>query len=294
VESQSIIDEADAGATQLRAHLHGMWSAVAPAWDTHTDYVDRRSSELTERMLDLAAPRPGDRVLELACGSGGLGLAAAQRVAPGGEVVLSDVAPEMTAIAAQRAAALGIGDVRTCVLDLERIEQPGASFDVVLCREGLMFATDPARAAREIARVARPGGRVAIAVWGPRARNPWMALVFDAVGAQLGRPVPPPGIPGPFALDDADALRDLLDGAGLCDVHVDEVAVPLRAASFEDWWSRTSALAGPLAKLLATLPAEAEQAIRARLRTAIAPYESDAGLEFPGVTLLAGATAAGG
>jgi SAM-dependent methyltransferase len=157
-----------------------------------------------------------------------------------------------------------------------------------------MFATDPARAAREIARVTRPGGRVAIAVWGPRERNPWLGLVLDAIGAHLGRPVPPPGIPGPFSLDDAGRLQDLLCDAGLADVVVSELAVPLRAVSFEAWWTRTAALAGPLAKVLAALPAEATQAIGARLREAVAPYETAAGLEFPGVTLIARATAAGG
>src|ERR671936_1371604 len=59
-----------------------------------------------------------------------------------------------------------------------------------------MFALDPARAVAEIRRILRPGGRLALAVWGPRARNPWLGVVFDAVSAQLGAPVPPPGIPG--------------------------------------------------------------------------------------------------
>ncbi len=73
-----------------------------------------------------------------------------------------------------------------------------------------MFVPDPARAAGEIRRVLRPGGRVAVAVWGPRERNPWLGLVFDAVSAQTGPPVPPPGIPGPFSLDDAADARRLL------------------------------------------------------------------------------------
>jgi SAM-dependent methyltransferase len=67
---------------------------------------------------------------------------------------------------------------------------------VVLCREGLMFAFDPAQAAAGIRRVLRPRGRVAVAVWGPRARNPWLGVVFDAVGAVLGAPVPRPGFRG--------------------------------------------------------------------------------------------------
>ena len=284
MEATSIVDQRD----ELRAHLHGMWAAVAGAWGDHAEYADVRGAAVTARMLELSMPQPGDRVLELACGPGGVGLAAAERVTPGGEVVLSDVVPEMTEIAAARVRSLGVTNVTTTVLDLERIEQPDAAYDVVLCREGLMFAAEPARAAREVHRVLRPGGRVALAVWGPRERNPWLGVVLDAVGAQLGRPVPPPGIPGPFSLADAGELAALLTEARLSEVAVGELPVPLRAPSFDEWWARTCALAGPLAAILGSLPAEAAQAVRARARKAAKPYETPDGLELPGVTLLAG------
>jgi SAM-dependent methyltransferase len=294
MEAGSIVEQPDGrseqqggGVDDLRTHVHGMWAAVAGSWAEHAEYADARGAAVAEKMLDLTAPQPGERVLELACGPGGLGLAAARRVAPEGEVVLSDVAAEMTSIASRRADALGLSNVSTRELDLERIEQPDGSYDVVLCREGLMFAVDPARAAREIRRVLRPGGRFALAVWGPRGRNPWLGVVFDAVSAQIGRPVPPPGIPGPFSLEDSDRLSGLLSDAELADVVVSELGVPLRAGSFEEWWTRTSALAGPLAKMLASLPEDAAQALRARVREATGPYETPSGLEFPGVTLLA-------
>ena len=275
----------------LRQGLHAMWAAVATGWDEHADFVDRRSRALTDKLLDLADPRPGERVLELACGPGGLGLAAAERVGEGGAVVLSDVASEMIAIAARRAADLGLDNVTTAVLDIEHIDQPDASYDVVLCREGLMFALDPGQAAREIRRVLRPGGRVALAVWGPRERNPWLGTVLDAVTAQTGAPVPPPGIPGPFALEDAAKLSALLEDAGLRGVTVSEVSVPLAVASFDEWWRRTTALAGPLAKMLELLPEDASRELEGRAREAVKPYETPDGLEFPGVTLVAAATA---
>lgn len=136
-----------------------MWQTVAPGWDENADYVDERTADLTERVLELARVTPGDRVLELACGPGGLGLAAAELAR---EVVLSDVAPAMVEIAAGRARERGLGNVETRTLDLDAIDEPDASYDVVLCREGLMFAGDPAQAAREIARVLKPGGRVGV------------------------------------------------------------------------------------------------------------------------------------
>jgi hypothetical protein len=124
-------------------------------------------------------------------------------------------------------------------------------------------------------------------VWGPRAPNPWLGLVLDAASAQIGAPVPPPGIPGPFSLGDADALGGLLAGAGFADVRVTELAVPLRAGSFDEWWARTSALAGPLAAILASMPEEARLALAEHARDLTAAYRTPDGLHFPGVTLLA-------
>jgi SAM-dependent methyltransferase len=272
---------------ELRKNLHGMWASVAGGWAEHADFTDQRAAPATQKLLELSNPQPGERVLELACGPGGLGLAAAERVAPGGEVVLSDVAPEMVSIAGQRAEARGLTNVTTAVLDIEQIDQPDDSYDVVLCREGLMFALDPAQGAREIYRVVRPGGRVALAVWGPRDRNPWLGAVLDSVSAQIGSPLPPPGVPGPFALADSDKLAGLLSHAGLADVTLSEVSVPLRIPSFEEWWARTTALAGPVAKLLEALPEDTVRELDTRARDAAKPYETADGLEFPGVTLIA-------
>jgi len=288
VERPGLQSDPEAGDDHdLRRSLHGMWAAVAGSWGKHAGYVDARGARITAKMLELSAPQPGERVLELAGGPGGVGLAAAPLVAPGGEVVVSDVASEMTTIAAARAAALGLDNVITCELDVEQIDQPDGSYDVVLCREGLMFALDPARAAREIRRVLRSGGRVVLAVWGPREKNPWLGVVLDSVSAQIGAPVPPPGIPGPFSLDDPDRLTGLLSDADLSDVVVSELPMPLHADSFDEWWSRTSSLAGPLAGMLASLPEDAARALHRRVQEAVSAYETPAGLDFPGVTLLA-------
>ncbi len=266
--------------------LRAMWGQVAGAWEEHADYLDARGSDLTDSMLGTLALSAGDRVLELACGTGGAGLAAAERVGPEGEVVLSDVAPEMTQAAARRAAARGATNVRTRVLALETVEEPDGAFDAVLCREGLMFATEPARALREVMRVLRPGGRAVFAVWGPPAENPWMRLVFHAVREQAGVPAPGPGSVGPFALSDSRRLHELVTAAGFTEVRLEEVPVPMQVASTSEWWSRTSALAGPLVRLIAAMTDEDRAAVRARLDAEAGPYLTPEGVTFPGLSLL--------
>ena len=274
MNSSSIVAASDAGA--LRERLHGMWSSVAGGWSAHAEFVEQRGALVTRTML------------ELACGTGATGLAAADVVGAEGEVVLSDIAPEMVAIAAGTAEARGLTQVRTRVLDLEDVDAADESFDVVLCREGLMLVPDPERAAREMQRVLRPGGRSAVAVWGPRGRNPWLGLVFDTVSAELGAPMPPPGVPGPFSLDDASRLEAILAGAGFEEVSVREVPTPYRAGSADEWWARTCDLAGPLAQKLAALPEPKKQQLRERAVEAVRGYATGNGLELPGVTLVAG------
>jgi SAM-dependent methyltransferase len=273
-----------------RAIAHGMWEGVAPQWAAYADDADARGAALADRMLDAVGIRAGSQVLELACGPGGLGIAAAQRAGDQGRVVLSDVVPAMVDTAVTRARALGLTNAPGAVHDLEAVGEPDGTFDAVLCREGLMFALDHRRAVGEIARVLRPGGRVAVAVWGARDDNPWLGVVLDVVGEAVGMQLPPPGVPGPFALGDAEELAALFVAADFTDVRVERVPVPMGAPSFEVWWARTAALAGPVAGLLAGLDPERRTEIDARLRTEIARYEHDGRVELPGVSNLATAT----
>ena len=286
-------------AEQIRNRVHQMWGSVAESWAEHADHVEQRSEVVTRRMIDAVAPAPGEEVLELACGAGGLGLAIADRVIPGGRVVLSDVAPEMVGVAAARAARRHQAsetplEVSAQVIDLEQIDLPDASFDIVVCREGLMFALDPTRAASEIARVLRPGGRVTVAVWGSRSRNPWLGVLADAVQEHTGSPVPPPGIPGPFSLGAEGALENMLIGIGLEQVRVEEVAVPTHDASFEEYWELRTDLAGPLKRLLAALPPQDLVTVRETVHARLSRYHTSDGLRIPGLAYIGSARRPGG
>lgn len=271
---------------ERRNHVHGMWAAVAPSWNEYADEVDERGAAMTERILQLAEIGPGDRVLELACGPGGAGLAAAAEVGDGGHVVVSDIVTEMVAIAEARGKTRGLRNVTAVTLDIEAIDQPDSEFDSVICREGLMFAVEPAQALREVHRVLKPGGRFAFSVWGPREANPWLGVVLDAVAAVTGLVVPPPGMPGPFALSDSSALLALMEGSAFEGVAIEPLVVNLRAPSFDLWWRRTAAVAGPVARLIAGLEDTRRAELERHLRDGTSRYATGAGLDIPGLALI--------
>ena len=268
---------------EVRQIVHAMWTGVAGQWSERAEFLDHRAAAITKALLDGADIATTDRVLALADGPGGIGLAAASLAA---EVVSSDIAPSYADVVTARAKAAGLTNVAAKLLDLEEIAEPDASFNAVVIREGLMFAADPLAALGEIRRVLRTDGRLAAAVWGAKADNPWLAIVMDAVSAQVGHEVPPPGMPGPFALADELRLGELARDAGFHDVHIDHVPVRFHAPSFEEWWAHTSALAGPIAMVVAGLSDDARAELLDRLRDAARPYESSDGLDIPGLSLV--------
>jgi SAM-dependent methyltransferase len=261
------------------------WSAVAAAWDEAAAYVDEHSAAATKALLEGAAVRPGDRVLELAAGPGTLGASWSSLTGPTGSVVLSDVAPAMVEVARRRSRDLSNVDV--AVVDASTIDQPDRSFDVVACRMGLMFAPDPATALREIHRVLRDGGRFAALTWGALEHNPWMTCVGMAAmmnGLVAGGPPVGPG--GIFSLGDPAQLRALVAAAGFTDVAVDELPVVFHADDVETHVARVSSLAGPLAAAFAAATDAQLDAVRRTAAQLAADHITTDGVDLPGRALL--------
>jgi SAM-dependent methyltransferase len=263
-----------------------MWDSVAAGWEDSARFVDGHLASATEALLDAADIGEGDVVLDLACGPGGAGLAAAARARPSGFVVLSDAAPEMVAVAARRAS--GSPHISTAIFDQNHIAIEDGHFDAVISRHGLMFAEDPAAAVREAARVLRPGGTYAAMTWGPRAQNPWLGVILDAVGEQFGVPFPPAHIRGPFSLDDSELLRGVLSDGGLTDIQIEIIETPMHADSLDAWWERVPKLAGPLALALTGMEPDVREEIARRARAAAenTSQPDKDGILFPGSALI--------
>jgi ubiquinone/menaquinone biosynthesis C-methylase UbiE len=268
------------------------WGDSAESWARAADREETgASASISAWMLDAAALQPGERVLEIACGAGRVGLQAASIVQPGGAVLCSDFSEAMVAAVDQRVARSGLSNVRTRVLDAEDLNlDEGEVFDVVLCRFGYMLMADPVRALTESGRVLRRGGRLALAVWGSFEDNPWLSSILEVVMTHLDAPPPEPGTPGPFALGEVARLRQKIEQAGLGDVDVVEIESEQTYDSPEAWWEDILEVSGPLAALLGALPEADLTAIRtASFSRAQEFVAQDGSVAFPAAVL--GATA---
>jgi SAM-dependent methyltransferase len=268
------------------------WGAVAGGWEAHCAEVRAGFMPVTAWMLDAARLQPGARVLELATGTGEVGLMAWELIQPGGELILSDFAPEMLSAAQRQAEARGATGVRFKQIDIASIDVDAGSQDAVLCRWGLMFLVDVEAGMREIRRVLRPGGRLATAAWTTAEENPWSSVI-GAVLTEQGHVEPPePHAPGQFALGRDGMLRELLENAGFVDeVEVAPIDVVLEEPSFDTWFDRSMRMSR-VGEVVRGLPGPQRDAVRDALRERVAPYaQPDGSLELPGRTWVASATA---
>lgn len=264
------------------------WRSVASGWERHRDVVWESTRAVSERLVALVDPQPGEQLLEVAAGPGDTGLLAAERLRPGGRLVSTDAAPEMVEAARRRARELEVDDVEFVVGDAAALPLADGSFDAALCRFGVMLVPDCDAAARELARVLRPGGRAAVAVWAESARNPWVSNVGRAA-LRLGHVDPPdPEAPGPFRLAEPGRLRAVLEGAGLALESEEEVSVTWRAGSLDEWWTVTLGTSRLASQLVARLDETEAARVRDAAEEQLAPFvEPDGALAVPGVARVA-------
>lgn len=211
------------------------WDGDAGAhWVREAARFDAMLRPFGDALVATADPRPGERVLEVGCGTGALAVELARLVAPGGRVTAVDVSGPMLAEAARRAAAAGV-DVDWLQADAQVHPFGAGAFDVVTSRFGIMFFDDPAAAFANLAGALAPGGRLVVTCWRDLAVNEWIAGPAGAALAHvLAPPAADPGRPGPFALADPHRVRSLVSGAGLDGVAVDELDAPMRMGDSVD------------------------------------------------------------
>ena len=225
------------------------WSTNGQSWIAHETLQDQLLYPVTDLLLGLSDIKPGQRVLDIGCGTGAHTLAVAAALGPKGRVTALDVSEPLLNRAIERFAAAD-APVRAVLGDAQMVELP-REFHLATSRFGVMFFADPAAAFANIARAIRPGGRMIFSVWGPVSENPWWRLPLNIGKARLGSPEPtPPNAPGPMGLADVGYLEDQLSDAGLSSFTVTPTTIALGTKGGPAEMAAQSIRIGPAARLI--------------------------------------------
>jgi len=261
------------------------WETAAAGWESERDRMRQVSAPVTDWLVDHLELRPGNTVLELAAGTGDVGIRIAETLAGQGRVILSDRAPAMVEAAGRWATERGASGIELRVLDAESLDLPDAAVDRVVCRFAYMLVPDRDAAFAETRRVLRPGGRVAFAVWAERERNDWATTLWDVLESRAPLPPARPGGPGMVALAERGVVEDTLVRAGLEPLALEEIPVAWRYADFADYWRTAAAMNGSLTRLLPTLSDSERADLAGAVRGAIERFREGAGYRLPGLAL---------
>ncbi len=191
----------------------------AARWVRLAEQLDQQLSPVSELLFDSAALQPGERVLDVGCGTGPTTRRAAELVGPAGAVTGVDISDDMLRAAAAADVPAGAAPIEWLQADVSAWEPAEASYDIAMSRFGVMFFADPTAAFANMARATQEGGgRLCVAVWAPRDDSEFFSVPLQATVATLEglgiRPAVPEPDEGPFSLSDPELVDRLLVGTG--------------------------------------------------------------------------------
>jgi len=268
---------------QRRVQRYG-WDLAAHEYDT---LWQAQLAAAQTAALAAASLAPGERVLDVACGTGLVSFEAARTVGPDGRVLGIDLSDGMVAAARQRPARQQVPNIAFARMDAEALALPDASFDIALCTLGLMYMPEPEQALREMRRVLRPGGRLVLAVWGERSRCGWSAL-FPIVAAEVASEV----CPLFFRLGARDALTGLCEDAAFDRIAQCRMPTTLDYAD-ADQACDAAFVGGPVALAWSRFEADVRARVRTRYVAAIEPWRHGERYRVPGEFVIVTAVAPG-
>ncbi|HYL33072.1 MAG TPA: class I SAM-dependent methyltransferase [Stellaceae bacterium] len=273
---------------EINADMLAFWNGKGgDIWVARQAHTDITLAPVTDALLAFAAPRAGERVVDIGCGCGAPTLEFACAIGPAGRVVGLDISGPMLAEGARRASAAGIANVEwrqadpaTAALD---------EYDLLISVFGAMFFGDRVAAFANMRRAAAPDARMALICWRSLAENPWMGVPMAAAARHLPpRPKPVPNAPGMFALADRDHVTEIITAAGWAPPRFEKLDMDLDIAAGRglDEAVVQSIQIGAVNSWLRNQPAEIVLAAVASIREALAPYADGAKVRLPGAMWL--------
>jgi SAM-dependent methyltransferase len=279
-------------AATANAEMRRYWNEVAgPRWVGRQSVQEARNVEMLALLLAAAQAKPGERVLDIGCGTGVTTQLYAQAVGPEGRVTAVDISQPMLDAARQRIDTAGLRNVALLLADAQVHPFPPAAFDLVTSRCGVMFFADPHAAFRNLIAALRPGGRLCMAVWAPLAENVHWKIPFDIAVRHIGPPAPQPAhAPGPHAFGDRAYLRDILNSAGFADIAIEPKDFHIRGETVAVMAEHVG-MFGAVQRLMDEKGADeaTRQAIIKETEAAFAAYASADGVRLPATCLLVAA-----
>ncbi len=201
----------------IREHQKATWNKFSPGWKKWDDMTMDFLKPIGDAIIDKLHLKDTNIVLDVAAGTGEPGLTIASRLR-GGRVIISDLADDMLVVAHENATKKGIKNVEFLACDVCELPFDDNTFDAISCRMGFMFFPAMLLAAKEMARVLKPGGRIAASVWNVPDHNFWVTATTGPINKQMQLPEPPPGAPGMFRCAKDGFIADLFSQVGLKDV----------------------------------------------------------------------------
>jgi len=249
-------------------------------WDRSAEHYERSWREQLEPaqrlLMEMAALRPGERVLDVACGTGLVTFRAADAVGKEGEVVGTDISDAMVETCQRLAAERGAAHASFARMEAEALDLPDGGFDAVLCGLGLMYVTDFQGAIREMHRVTKPGGRAVSAVWGRRDKCGW-AEIFPIVDKRVSTDV----CPMFFQLGTGNLQAHLFEQAGFENVRTERIETKLFYDSDEAACLAAFA-GGPVAMAYSRFDDATRDEAHAEYVASITPFRASGRYEIPG------------
>ncbi len=257
-------------------------SELAEHWQQDVERRRQDMAEATHRMLEAAGLKPGDRVLDIAAGTGDQSLLAARLVGPSGSILATDISADMLTVAARVFQQEGLNHITTRVMDAEQLDLQDNTFDAVICRLGLMLIPHLEPALREIRRVLKPGGKLAALIWSTPEHNPLFAIPL-AIVATYDRAAPSDGS-NPLAFAGPAVFARELTEAGFSKVITQALPFQSHYASLDAFLQSTASRL--TAGVMGQLSQQEQQRLLGEVRQALSQFEGPHGLVAPAEFLL--------
>src|SRR5215510_9638541 len=263
------------------------WSETAKYWIQYSDTIRAMFAPLTEALIEHANIGEGQNVLDVAGGSGEPGLTIAQRVGANGSVTCTDAVAEMVDAARNEANRRGLTNAQFHQCTAETLPFPDNSFDATVCRLGIMFVPDPLDAVREMLRVTRLGGRLALAVWHKSEINPFCYSVTNVMAQHVKSPAADPDAPNAFRFAETGKLAQVLTDAGASEVEERVVSFNIEAPlSPHQFWIMRSLTSDTLREKLAKLSTDERAQIAGEVEQSVQEFFPHNQMKFPAQMIL--------